>query len=280
MDNYIEHMANTDIETTLYNGRHKVIFKNGSHRYYINGKAVQGVTTVLGKVLAKPGLMLWPLNMAIRHLTDKMGSGEHVLIGRDDLEDARNAHIKRRDAGADTGTIVHSLVEAMLATGNMSRFYPLESEEVRNAARGFQNWHDAVSPKTIAVEQLVYSEQENFAGTFDSILQIGDKNYLCDLKTTNASRDAPKGVYADYFIQLGAYFFAYEEQRKYEMLNGGTSLAGIDDLMILSCRKDGSVDVVSASELGLTPEGCANLWLCTISLHRGLTGLKDRLGIK
>lgn len=268
-------MATRDIEATLYNGRHTLVFKNGKHRYYIDGKPTQGVTTIMGKVLAKPGLMLWPLNMAMKHLEPLLPT-----ITAADLEAAKDAPNKRRDAGADTGTLVHGLVEDMLRTNKLFRQYPLESDEVRAAAKGFQDWHGVRRPKAVAVEQVVYSHALNFAGTFDSILEIDGKNYLCDLKTTNASRDAPRGVYADYFIQLGGYYYAYEEQRQYELANGGTNLVEIHDLMVISCRKDGRVDAVSALSLGITPKFCLDLWTSTLSLHRGLTGIKSKLGVK
>lgn len=271
-------MANTDISTTLYNGQHKVTFKNASHRYRVDEKAVTGVTTIMGKVLAKPGLMLWPLNMALKHLDNKIGDGDLVLISRADLEDARNAHVTKRDAGADTGTIVHGLVEQYLAGNevNVLESDALPSEAI-SAYSAFRAWDSRVQPKTVAVEQVVYSHALNYAGTFDSILEIDGKTYLCDLKTTNASRDAPKGVYAENFIQLGAYYYAYEEQRQYELANGGTNLVEIDDLLVISCRKDGRLNTVAASELGLTLQACMDMWVNTFSLYHSLEDVKNRL---
>lgn len=269
-------MANTDIDTTIYNGLHNVKFRNGNHRYYIDGAPKPGVTTIMGKVLAKPDLMLWPLNMAMKHLEPKVPT-----ITAQDLADAREAHIKRRDAGADTGTMVHSLVETFLDLQKdhlTMHDISADNPEVTAAMGGFERWHATAKPKTIAIEQIVYSDLFEFAGTFDSILEIDGKVYLCDLKTTNASRSAPKGVYAEYFIQLGAYYYAYEEQRQYELAHGGTDLVKIDDLLVLSCKKDGRVDTQSASELGLTLEICMKLWENTFFLYRGLSDIKQKIG--
>src|SRR5216117_743446 len=241
-------MATNDIETTIYNGLHNVKFRSGNHRYYIDGKPKPGVTTIMGKVLAKPNLMLWPLNMAMKHLESKVPT-----ITAQDLADAREAHVKRRDKGADTGTIVHRLVEESLlkyGTGEAIVWEP--DAEVTAAFDGFLKWQSTVKPRAVAVEQVVYSDLHGFAGTFDSILEIDGKVYLADLKTTNASRSAPKGVYAEYFIQLGAYYYAYEEQRQYELAHGGTNLVEIDDLLVISCKKDGRVNTMAASELQLT----------------------------
>lgn len=275
-------MATKDIEKSLYNGRHLVHFKNASHRYYVDGILRPGVTTILGKVLAKPGLALWPLNMALRYLSAKLPT-----ITEKDLEAARQAHIQKRDAGSDTGTIVHYLVEQKLrgiaqtrgqhfnftATSKLSE-YP---EEVQKAFGSFLAWFDVQAPLPVAVEQVVYSRTWKYPGTFDSILDIEGVVYLCDLKTTNASQDAPHGVYAENFVQLGAYYLAYEEQRRYELAHGGTSLAEINDLMIISCRKDGGLNTHTASEFGLTPANCAKLWKCILTLHTTLGPLGNKL---
>lgn len=263
-------MANQDSTSTIYNGLHTVKFSNGNHRYYVDDELKPGVTTIMGKIIAKPELMLWPLNMAMRYLEPKIPT-----ITAQDLADAQKAHVKRRDAGADTGTIVHKIVEDVLLGKDTSTTD--QSHEVNLAVNAFRNWKTAKCPKTVAVEQVVYSHLHKFAGTFDSILEIDGKVYLCDLKTTNASRTAPKGVYAENFIQLGAYYYAYEEQRHYEMAHGGTNLVKIDDLLVISCRKDGKVDTLSASDLGLNLKTCMKMWESTLFLHNSLLGVKKKL---
>lgn len=270
-------MANNDSNTLLYNGLHVAKFQNSLHRYYIDGVLKPGVTTIMSKVLAKPDLMLWPLNMAIYHLEERL---MHGPLDHTDLIVAKGAHIKRRDSGASTGTIVHSHVERLLVNPNDYITDKDDSSEVVLAVHGFIDWQKINKPTVIAVEQIVYSHTHSYAGTFDSILKIGDKVYLCDLKTTNASRSAPKGVYSEYFIQLGAYLYAYDEQREYELAHGGTKLIAIDDLMIISCKKDGKVDTCTASELHITPEECKEMWLSTLLLRNSLSKLKVQLGGK
>lgn len=270
-------MANQDSSTALYNGLHTASFKNSTHRYYVDGKLKPGVTTIMGKVLAKPDLMLWPLNMAMRYLEGKLPA-----ITEADLLEARQAHIKRRDAGAGTGTLVHEIVEKLLLDPTIPAYKQMEAlgidnDEVLLAAHAFESWAALVRPHTTAVEQVVYSHTQKYAGTFDSILEIDGKVYLCDLKTTNASKSAPRGVYAEYFIQLGAYYYAYEEQRQYEIAHGGTALVSIDDLMVISCRKDSKVDTCTATQLGLTLEQCMQLWTSTLFLHNGLADVKKKL---
>lgn len=269
-------MATNDVTVSLYGGKHTVTFRKKPHGYRIDGQRKRGVTTIMSAVLAKPSLMLWPMNMAIRYIRDNFdGDMENCL------EQAAKAHITLRDAGAYTGTEAHAMVEHFLKT----REEPINGYGYTEAYRAyvaFVAWfmgHDHwVEPQVISVEQIVYSPQLDYVGTFDSILRIGDKNYLCDLKTTNASREAPQGVYPDNFIQLGAYAQAYNEERTFDIETAGQSdLVQIDDLMIISARKDGKLDTITASQIGLTVAQCQEMWHNTIHLHRSLTHTRKSL---
>lgn len=260
--------------TTIYNGRFTIDFKEKSHRYYVDKKLKQGVTTTINRVVAKGGLMLWPLDEAMELLESRL-----PVITLKDLEDARQAHIKKRDKGADTGTIVHAMAERLLKGETIS---PIEIDqnpaEVAMALNAFSAWMGELKPDTIATEQVVYSESDDYAGTFDSILKIGGKTYLCDLKTTNASREAPQGVYAEHFAQLGGYAKAYNEQRDYELANGGTDLVELDDLMIISCKKTGLVHTKRASDMDLSIQDCINMWELIHRLDMLLKYIKSNLG--
>lgn len=267
-------MANNDSNTTLYNGRFTAKFSNYHHKYHINGELKPGVTTMIGQTIAKPDLMLWPLTTALRELRAKLG----ITLTEADLASAFQAHVDIKNKASDAGTMVHSFVEEILRTGNNQRFYPAQSEEVRQAMRAFQDWYAEKKPKVIAVEQVVYSERYDFCGTLDSILHIDGRTYLCDLKTTKASRTAPRGVYAENFIQLGFYALAYAEQFIWETVNGGTSLVPLNALMILSCRKDGQLDIVTNEDVGLTVPDCIKMAKHTYKLYKALQETKAKLG--
>lgn len=274
-------MANKDTTTTIYNGNHTVKFQNGSHRYYVDGKPRQGVTTIMSKVLAKPGLMLWPLNMALRHIRENIEQVDQGLwqLSESDLDDAAKAHAVKRDAGADTGTEVHALVERLLLGEHFNDLIDeAKSEEVKVAISAFDSWKRTHRPKVVAVEQVVYSEDFGFTGTFDSILKLDGVTYLCDLKTTNASKSAPQGVYAENFIQLGAYYLAYNEQRSFEISDMGKSqLAKIDGLMVISCKKDGKLDVVTNADVDVSLDDAAYLWGCVLGLYSKLNTINKAL---
>lgn len=263
-------MASQDITTSLYNGKYDVVFRNSSHTYKVNGTTKKGVTTAMSKVLAKPGLMTWAMEMALSYLKRKL-----PVITLADLDEARKAHTVRRDAGADIGSIVHDVAEKLLA-GEAVEWDELPDEAVL-AADGFDEWLKVSKAKAISTEQVVYSETLDYTGTYDSVLKLGGRVYLCDLKTTNAGRDAPEGIYSENFIQLGAYAFAYEEQRVYEEAHGGSTLVPLDDLMIISAKKNGIVHTKAASELGLTITDCIELWQAVWFLAERLERIKKQL---
>lgn len=256
-------MAFKDLEIPMYNGEITCSYKNTSHRYYIDKKLVPGVTTTINKIIAKTGLMTWAMDMAIKHIRTKI-----PVVTEQDLKDAAQAYIKARNKGGDTGTTVHGIIEQII----MGEKPDIESqtEEVKLAISAFEQWCEDFEPEFLATEQVVYSKEYNYAGTFDAVARIGDAVYLLDFKTTNASKEAPRGIYAENFIQLGAYLTAYDEQRDYEG-DEFTDLPAIDGLMIASIKKTGKYDVAIAADFGLSNDDCKHLWIAC-------WGLADQLG--
>lgn len=260
-------MASEKIVRQLYNGKylleHNPNARGRQPRYLVNGEhKPKGVTTILGATLAKD-LMDWAVNCCVDYLREKL-----PLITEKDLKEGAEQYKYKRDSGASTGSEAHAMVENYLkgaVTDGTS------TAEATNAYNAFVGWFEAETPSVINVEEVIYSEELNYAGTYDCMLEIDGKVVLCDLKTTNASRKAPRGVYAEYFIQLGAYAFAHEEQRRYEEANGGTNLPKIDDLCVISAKKNGALDIVTASELGLTVEECGEMFKRVINIYNFLS---------
>lgn len=268
-------MASELINRKLYGGLFEVTHnpnaKGSQPRYVVNGvDKPKGVTTILGKVLAKD-LIGWALNCCTDYLKDKL-----PVITEEDLKEAAKAYTVKRDFGADTGTEAHLLVENYLK--GRTQAVSKTSPEARNAFNAFKEWYEAVTPTVINVEEVIYSQQYGYAGTYDCMLKVGDKVYLCDLKTTNASRVAPRGVYAENFLQLGAYAAAHEEQRQFELANGGSDLLPIDGLMVISAKKTGKLDIVTNDEVGLSVAQCGDLFHAVVNLFKFLTTTTKALG--
>lgn len=292
-------MSNQDITINLYAGKHQGKFSAGSHRYKIDDKYKKGVTTVIGATLAKPGLAMWPLTQGLKSLgciydevNDKWGfanSEQDLIVSLDMLNKAAKASTYKRDAGANTGTEAHALVEQLLRAeirGEQPSLPNEISHEARNAYMAFLGWYSGLNnADVIGVERVVFSEEFDYAGTFDSILKINGKVYLCDLKTTNASRTAPEGVYPEAFLQLGAYYQAYQEEREYlkDRMDGSAwerTYPKIDDVMIISAKKDGRLHIKTGADVGIKPEQCAQLWLKIWDLYSNMQSLSATLAGK
>lgn len=273
-------MASEVIERDLYSGMvhmvHNPLARGRAPRYKVTMESGEtkpkGVTTVLSKTLAKD-LMQWAADMAADYLREKL-----PVITEEDLQAAAKAYTVKRDSGASTGTEAHALVETYLKGQPVS--LAGSSEEAKNAYEAFVKWFEEATPTVIGVEEVIYSVEHQYAGTYDCLLEIDGVNYLCDLKTTNASRKAPNGVYAENFVQLGAYARAHEEQRVFEESQGGTKLVPIGGLMVISAKKNGKMDIATNGDLGLTVEECGEMFVRVNDLMKFMDYTTKGLGGK
>lgn len=301
-------MASKDSTVLLYGGSIRLEYKDKAHRYYVSEleadgswskpRSTKGVTTMMDNVLEKKGLMTWPMGLALRELfgfydfTNDQGDrltgfskgvgtmwrGDEIDVeinkenGIELILSAHKAWQRRKQTGADIGSIVHEAIENYVKGLPFSitveqykigqEFETLEAEaewdakaqvEVDQAVQAFgkfTEWWDMTKPKLLGAEAQVYSREMKFSGTFDLIYELDGKRILGDNKTSNASTSkeaaAPEGVYYSYFIQGGLYALALQEMGE----------PPIDDLSIISCRKDGNFNVIYASELGLSVQDC------------------------
>lgn len=273
-------MASEIIERDLYAGEvhmvHNPNARGRAPRYKVTSAAGEtkpkGVTTILSKTLAKD-LMQWAADCAADYLRPKL-----PMVTEEDLVLAAKAYTVKRDSGASTGTEAHALVEQYLKGKPVS--LAGASEEAKNAYTSFVEWFEQANAKVINVEEVIYSVQYEFAGTYDCMLEIDDVVYLCDLKTTNASRRAPNGVYAENFVQLGAYALGHEEQRAFEDTNGGTNLLPIGGLMVISSKKNGKLDIVTSGDVGLTVAECGDMFRRVNDIYRFMDYTTKELGGK
>lgn len=269
-------MASEVIERTLYNGLYRMVHNPNARgrqpRYLVNAEEKpKGVTTILGQTLAKD-LMDWAVGACCDYIRTKI-----PVVTEEDLNIAAEEYKRLRDTGGSTGTEAHAMVEAYLKTRGLG-VPAVGSTEARNAFGAFKKWFESVKPEILNVEEVVYSQKYKYAGTYDCMLKIDGRVYLCDLKTTNASKKAPNGVYAENFIQLGAYALAHEEQRQYEEANGGTKLPKIEGLMVISAKKNGVLNIVTAQDLGLSVDECGGMFKKIVNVYNFIAYTTSKLG--
>ncbi len=143
----------------------------------------------------------------------------------------------------------------------------------------FVKWWEETGPKLLEAENIVYSRKQDYSGSYDARLEIPVGKHpvypdrkvivMTDWKTSNASvaGNAPMGVYYSYFVQDAAYANALHE------MTGEL----VDDLLVVSCRKDGQFDHIYASQLGLSVQDCIDWWNAVVLCYRFMDKTKKGL---
>ncbi len=241
----------------LYNDTITIHFNNNARNRYVieeTGHSPVGCTTIL-QTLNKPALMTWPMFEAI----------EYLKKNPEQYEEASKAYLRKSQRGKDVGTDVHAVIEEYLNTGNITRTY---LPDIDKPLKSFLEWWGETKPKVLGTEQIIYSKQFDYCGTYDALLEIDGKVVLADIKTTNASRTAPLGIYPEMFLQLGGYSLAHHEENPLEMIH---------DLMIVRVGKDGVLNTLRASELGFTPQFLEDAFKSVVNTYKFITPLSKLL---
>ncbi len=183
------------------------------------------------------------------------------------------ASYRKMSQGADIGTAVHSAIESHVNGDSPLIEGDFTAEELAMANLAFSsftNWWLTTKPKLINAEQMVYSKELDYSGAYDGLLEIPGRGLvLSDWKTSNASASAgaPQGAYYSYFAQSAAYALALKEMTGQK----------VDDLLVVSCRKDGKFDTVYLSDLGMTVPEAVAYWRNIVGCYRAMDKLKRAL---
>lgn len=149
--------------------------------YRYNNYSVPRVTSVLSDMLHEEYLLKWANNM---------GRFKHV------------SHEVFRDKATAVGSAVHNAIEDYIQKGLSPNFSELDDSlktEAHNAFMGFLNWWNIISMhKTKVLMEEVPLITPYCGGTLDLLLEIDNKIYLVDFKTSTH-------VGFKYYIQLSAY---------------------------------------------------------------------------
>src|SRR3990167_4843288 len=92
-------------------------FNEKEHLYELDGKPMTGVTTILS-VIAKPALIQWAANEAVKYITEHIAELLTFPIVKENvdkiLEEARNAHRRKKEDAGSKGTDIHKEIEGMI----------------------------------------------------------------------------------------------------------------------------------------------------------------------
>jgi hypothetical protein len=268
--------------TSLYNGRIVIEFNDGNHRYKVRDNEKDffdyrpGTTGILD-TLNKPALKDWAAWMAseafkgavARHKAE--GGNFNDLWLTTTAEQASAAHKTYSQRAKDVGHVVHSLIEEFLAVHDVmvEEIEGVDMERARLLLGKFVDWYNTSGLTSIGSEQVVYSAEEEYCGTFDCLFEdVQGRVILGDVKTTKRTYDAQKGVYPEYVAQLGAYAKAWQEETGRQ----------VHDLIVLNPDKVyGEMIAARLSDYGITVQDAIDLFLCIKQVYDKMRPVAYRL---
>lgn len=113
-----------------------------------------------------------------------------------------------KEAAGERGRRVHQAIERLLVQGTigMGDVFRVGDTEVLTelsveeyeAVMSFHAWYMEVNPEILGVEEVVYSEEHDYAGTMDLLVRIDNQVWVVDLKTSQQ-------VWPEHELQVSAY---------------------------------------------------------------------------
>lgn len=246
------------------------VFDEKKHIHTLDGKPLNGVTTVLG-VIAKP-LTWWASGEALKAL----GWTNPKLIKREEgikiagkaranffikneeyydwLQECYRAHNTKKVEAGTKGTDIHALIEERIVEAIKGEGYingHLVNEEPQVSL--FVEWAMENKVKFLASERHLYSRKLWIGGIVDFIGEIAGKRIVGDIKTSSA-------VYPEHFLQTSAYDLMLQEMGEPKS----------DKHIIVNVKKDGGFEVKENYDY----EGNSKAFLAALTLYRQLESLK------
>lgn len=222
-------MATKDLESTS-NG-HTLKFNAKTHRYWMDGKPIKGVSGIKDAYPKGDGLTNWKIKQGIEQAMPMYRGmfNEHGLAFEPKAEYLK-AQIeelmievkkgKTAQKAADIGTLLHEYAyckENHLPFENEKVLTHPDREKVQNAIVNFESWHQNCKDIVVKSEQICASWTHWFAGTFDRLVSRNGLIVLCDFKTSNSLSLEMKLQLAGYRIAirewLGIEVGAFELER-------------------------------------------------------------------
>ncbi|MEU1254798.1 hypothetical protein ABZ445_16110 [Streptomyces chartreusis] len=178
--------------------------KRSGNRFYVNPDdgdiKVPGVTSVVGQ-LPKDFLTFW----AAKESAEAAVSNWDIvsqLVQRDPagaVDYLKNAHRRKSKAATDLGSAAHDLFER-LARGEVVNDRHVHMD-VKPHVRWFREFLQEMQPEFLYLEETVWSDTHEYAGSFDAIAKVDGETVVLDWKTSAK-------VYDSVALQLSAYRFA------------------------------------------------------------------------
>ncbi|MEW1551374.1 hypothetical protein [Streptomyces tsukubensis] len=178
--------------------------KRGTSRFYVHpddGRIkVPGVTSVVDQ-LPKTFLRFWAVKLTAEACVQNkdvwLPLAERDPVGAVDY--LKRVHLRQTSDAAKLGSMAHDLFERAARGETINPRHVHTS--VASHLRWFVEFLDQVQPEFLHLEETVWSDEHQYAGSFDAIAVIDGERVLLDWKTSAS-------VYASVALQLSAYRYA------------------------------------------------------------------------
>lgn len=170
-------------------------FSEKAHRYWLHGKPIPGVTTLLSKGLPKPALMYWSAKMVAEYVADQPEAVDQLRsMGRNPMVAAlKSVPWESRDQAAVRGTEVHRLAERVVNGDEVE-----VPEHLLPYVEGYAKLIDQLDLHPLLTEFQIVNQRWWYAGTGDLLAMVGGRTLLLDLKTS-------RSIYGSVALQVAAY---------------------------------------------------------------------------
>jgi len=169
-----------------------------------DGLHMTSVTSVIEAGTPKPGLIYWATGMIAEKMVKDATDRPDYLIARltdpddDPVKWVKGLPYTRRDKAGKLGTEIHEIVELI---SKDEPYKQLVTKANKAYVEQFKQFWKDFNPTLLHAEAIVLDPNEQYAGTFDAIMEIGGKTVLVDYKTG-------KNVYPETTLQCAAYRYA------------------------------------------------------------------------
>jgi hypothetical protein len=191
----------------------RTIQRSGS-RFYFNEDAPEikypGVTSVVG-MLPKPFLAYWQAKEAAELAVDSIDFIKEMAArdrqgAVDYVKGAASRYTKRR---AKVGSDAHDLFERMIRGEYVGRVHP----DMVPYQRHFAEFLDDVQPDLVRAEDVAWSDEHEYAGSFDAVLRLrldenGKPDPYGESALVMADWKTSKSTYPEVALQMSAYAHA------------------------------------------------------------------------
>lgn len=205
-------------------------FAEKSHRYWLDGKPIPGVTSLIKGGLPAPALIYWAARSVAEYVADNDDKVEALrAMGRNSMVAAlKEVPWTARDKAGARGTDVHALAEQLVAGVEVD-----VPEHLAGYVQACVSFLDTWRVEPLLTECSVAHRDHWWAGRFDLIARLPDgRTVLLDWKTTAS------GIYPETAFQLAAYshaqFYVTDDDPDIEL-----PLPEIDHCAAVHLREDG-----------------------------------------